>query len=157
MSAFRLVALAALALVTGCAPPGPPAAPLASPLLSSIKATAFGSDSVAFSLQVTNTGSAPLVVLSMPVARTASAPLVLEFGSGQEFDFVVSRGAQEVWRWSADRMFTQAMRTDTLDADETRTYGATWTPPPGSAGEYTVRGLLATRNVRVEQTMQFRL
>ena len=157
MSVYRLVGLAGIAVLVACVPQQPAAQPEGSPVLSSIKATTFGSDSVAFTLQVTNTASARLVVLSVPVGRVASAPLVLEFGSGQEFDFVVSRGAQEVWRWSADRMFTQALRTDTLAPDETRTYSATWTPPPGSAGEYTIRGSLAARNVRVEQTMQFRL
>lgn len=142
MSAFRLVALAALALWTGCAPREPPAALEGAPLLASVKATTFGSDSAVFALQVTN---------------TAAEALPLEFRSGQEFDFVVLRGTEEVWRWSGERMFTQALRTDTLAPGETRTYGATWSPLPGSSGEYTVRALLAARNAPVEQTTRFRL
>jgi hypothetical protein len=142
MSAYRLVALAALTLLTACAAREPAAAPEGSPLLASVKAATFGADSAVFSLQVTN---------------TAAAPLPLDFRSGQEFDFVVLRGTQEVWRWSGDRMFTQALRTDTLAPGETRTYSATWAPVTGSTGEYTVRAVLAARNVQVEQTTSFRL
>ena len=142
MSAYRMAALAALALSIGCAPREPAAAPEGSPLLASVKAATFGTDSAVFSLQVTN---------------TAAGPVALDFRSGQEFDFVVLRGTQEVWRWSGDRMFTQALRSDTLAPGETRTYSASWAPLRGSAGEYTVRGVLAARNVQVEQATRFRL
>ena len=143
MNASRLLALGALALLAGCTQPDPPASPGgASPLLSSVQASTFGSDSAVFALQVTN---------------TASAPLTLEFGSGQSYDFVVLRGTQEVWRWSADRMFTQALRSETLPGGATNTYTATWAPLPGSGGEYTVRATLMARNAPVEQTTRFRL
>jgi hypothetical protein len=116
--------------------------PDGSPVLASVKAATFGADSAVFSLQVTN---------------TASGPLPLSFSSGQEFDFIVLRGGQEVWRWSGEQMFTQAFRSETLAPGETRTYTATWAPLPGTSGEYTVRGRLTARNVQAEQTTQFRL
>jgi hypothetical protein len=150
MSAFRFLAAAAVVLLPACAPREP--APLesasasttaaGSDVLASVKATTFGADSVVFSLQVTN---------------TTGAPLALNFTSGQTFDFAVLRGAQEVWRWSGDRMFTQSLRTITLDPGETTSYAATWTPVPGASGEYSVRGWLTARNVRAEQTTGFRL
>ena len=143
MTATRPLAIAALALLAGCAQPEPAAAPGGgSPLLASVHATTFGSDSAVFSLQLTN---------------TAATPLRLEFSSGQQFDFVVLRGAQEVWRWSGDRMFTQALQSEALAPGETRTYTATWAPLPGSAGEYTVRARLTARNAPIEQTTSFRL
>jgi hypothetical protein len=143
MNASRLLALGALALLAGCTQPDPPASPGGtSPLLASVQASTFGSDSAVFSLQVTN---------------TSSAALTLNFNSGQEFDFVVMRGTQEVWRWAGDRMFTQALRSETLAPGETETYTATWAPLPGSGGEYTVRATLMARNAPVEQTTRFRL
>ena len=143
MTVPGMLAIAVLGLLAGCAPPEPAAAPTGgSPLLASVHASTFGSDSAVFALQVTN---------------TASAPLRLEFNSGQQFDFVVSSGAREVWRWSAGQMFTQALRSETLAPGETETYTATWAPLPGSAGEYTVRALLTARNAPVEQTTRFRL
>jgi hypothetical protein len=150
MSCFRFLASVGIAMLWGCAPPEPAANPegpatgaaQASPLLASVKATTFAADSAVFSLQVTN---------------TAAAPLELSFSSGQSFDFVVLRGTQEVWRWSGDQMFTQAMRSETLGPGETRTYTATWAPTPRTSGEYTVRGRLTARNVRAEQATQFRL
>jgi hypothetical protein len=143
MTASRSLAIAALALLGGCARPEPAAAPDGgSPLLASVQATTFGSDSAVFSLQVTN---------------VTTAPLALSFSSGQQFDFIVLRGTQEVWRWSSEQMFTQAFRTETLAPGETETYTATWAPLPGSGGEYTVRALLTARNAPVEQTTRFRL
>ena len=143
MTACRTLAIAALALLAGCAQPEPgQTTGEGSPLLASVRATTFGSDSAVFSLQVTN---------------VSTAPLALSFRSGQQFDFVVLRGAQEVWRWSAEQMFTQALNTETLAPGETETYTATWAPLPGSGGEYTVRALLTARNAPVEQTTRFRL
>lgn len=132
------------AVLIGCSPAevGNPGATPSSPvLLSSLQARTFGTDSVTFTLQVTN---------------TSSQPLELSYNSGQEFDFIVSRGQQEVWRWSSDRMFTQALRSETLASGETRTYAETWVP--GSArGDFIVVGRLAARNHSAEQASSFRI
>lgn len=131
-----------LALAGGCS--SRPSASVVTPpgLLPSLQATTYG-DSVAFVLQVTN---------------TRDEAVELEFRSGQEFDFVVEReGGGEVWRWSADRMFTQAVQHRTLPAGETLTYAASWIPPAGLSGEFLVRGLLVADDARVEQAARFRI
>lgn len=111
------------------------------PLLASVKATPTA-DSVRFVFQVTNTGT---------------SPLALRYSSGQSFDFVVSRDGREVWRWSADRMFTQALRDATLAGGETLQFEAAWRPEPGlPAGEYTVTGEL-TAQPGARQRATFRL
>lgn len=140
----RLAAIAAvLALASGCAPATPPdAGQGAPPLLASVQVTTSARDTVEFSLQVTN---------------TSLAPIDLEFASGQTHDFIVTRGTQEVWRWSADRMFTQALRTDRLAAGETRAFVESWATPPGASGEYSVRGILTTRTSPIEQVTTFRV
>ncbi len=142
--------LALLAPVLGaCAPPPPPAAPdgpmpassPAGPLTTSLQVQT-GADSVVFVLQVTN---------------TADAPVELEFSSGQQFDFAVLDGTREVWRWSAERGFTQALGSETVAPGATRTYTASWSPPAGTRGRLTARGTLTARNHRVEQASFFTL
>lgn len=140
-----LVHLLLAACVAGgaaCAPRGPmPDTAGTGPLVSSLQVESFP-DSVRFVLQVTNTGD---------------SPVELTFPSGQSFDFVVLDGEREVWRWSAERMFTQALRTETLPAGETRAYQATWNPPPGLSGELMARGWLTAQGARAEQQAHFRL
>lgn len=150
MQRFTLLVLTVVLASPGCAPADPApgsaadtgASAVTAPLLASVQARPFGADSVQFTLQLTN---------------TTSSPLQLSYSSGQSFDFIVSRGAQEVWRSSSEMMYTQALRTETLAAGATETHTATWTPPAGARGEYTVRGLLTARNVQASQTAAFRI
>lgn len=137
-----------LAGAAACTTPGANAerSPMSEParrgsLVSSLQVEP-SADSVRFVLQVTNAGT---------------QPVPLEFSSGQSFDFVVMQGARELWRWSADRMFTQAMRSETLAPSETRTFTATWAPPAGVHGELTASGFLTARGQRAEQQTRFRL
>ena len=138
------LALFLVAGVAACAPreavPGSPNASTG-PLVSSLQVEP-SSDSVRFILQVTN---------------TTTAPVALEFSSGQTFDFVVLDGEREIWRWSADRMFTQALRAETLAAGETRSYEAAWRPPAGVRGRLVARGHLTARGHRAEQQSYFQL
>lgn len=150
MKRFRLVLLTVALACGACAPAEPPpgspadsgAAAGTAPLLASVQARPFGSDSVQFTLQVTN---------------TTTAPLELSYTSGQTFDFIVSRGGQELWRASSEMMYTQALRTETLAAGATESHSATWTPPAGARGEYSVRGVLTARNVQAAQSATFRI
>lgn len=136
-------AVALLLLTVGCAVPANSGADdEGTPdLLASLQANTYA-DSVVFVLQVTN---------------TTDAPIELEFPSGQSFDFVVSEGEREIWRWSADQMFTQALREEVLGAGETETYRAAWTPPPSLSGSFTVVGTLTASDRQVRQAAEFRI
>ena len=136
-----LLALAA-ALSAACAAAGTaPAGRGGDPLVSSLQVATFA-DSVSFALRVTNAGS---------------APVELEFPSGQTHDFVVSRGGAELWRWSADRAFTQALVSETLAPGETRAFEGSWRVPAGTSGELVARGFLTAGGRRAEQQAAFRL
>jgi hypothetical protein len=131
-----------LAGVSACAPTGSvPQSSQTGPLVSSLQVETRG-DSVRFLLQVTNAGT---------------QPVDLTFPSGQSFDFVVLQNGRELWRWSADRIFTQAIRTETLPPGDTRSYDAAWAPPAGVRGELVARGFLTARGNRAEQRSYFRL
>jgi hypothetical protein len=149
--AFRTVlALAVAGVLAGCQPvhhaamPGPPPAASAAddgPLASTLQVAARG-DSVHLSFQVTNAGT---------------APVALTFPSGQFAEFTVSDGARELWRWSADRMFTQAVRNVSLAPGETRAYEADWARPAGARGQLTARAWLTAQQVRAERSASFTL
>lgn len=146
-----LLLLALLAVSSSCAPVGVPESPREAvrdreagqpaALAASLQVESLG-DSVRFSLRVTN--ASPL-------------PAGLTFRTGQSFDLVVLQGEREVWRWSADMMFTQAIRYETLEPEETWSYGATWTPPAGTRGRFEVRAFLTAEEQRLEQRTEFRL
>jgi hypothetical protein len=135
--------------MAGCAPADPAARPEAGEsavapqggLAASLQAESYG-DSVRFSLRATN---------------VTDAPIPLTFPTGQSFDFIVESAGRQVWRWSDEMMFTQAIRQEVLAPGETREYTATWSAPSGTRGEFTVTGYLATADRRAEQRTQFRL
>ena len=53
----------------------------------------------------------------------------LVFPSGQTHDFaILDASGREVWRWSKDRLFTQALQNRVLEPSETLTYEERWTP-----------------------------
>jgi hypothetical protein len=127
----------------GTLPPSTPSQPVESTgLVSSLRVQA--GDTVAFTLQVTN---------------PSAAPVTFNFSSGQTYDFAVrpAGAGAEVWRWSADMGFTQAVRTLTLAPGETWTFGERWTPPPGTRGEFTATARLTSSDRAVERTAAFRL
>ena len=129
--------------VCRCAPPVP--APRgeaeASPLIASLSVQP-GADSVRLTLQVTNAGT---------------TPVTLAFSSGQIYDFAVRSGGTNLWTWSADRGFIQALRTETLAAGETRTWSESWTPPRGTSGTLTAVATLTSTSHPVERATEFRL
>jgi hypothetical protein len=144
--------LAACALAAACTPPPPPDGMLSPPpppqtvestgLVSSLRVET--GDTVRFTLQVTN---------------PSAAPVAFTFPSGQSYDFAVrpAGAGAEVWRWSAQMGFTQAVRTVTLAPGETWSFGERWTPPPGTRGEFAAVARLTSSDHPVERTATFRL
>lgn len=144
MPFVQLTALSSIMLLAACAAGMNGSGPAPSPAAGLVP-----------SLQVRPAGNT--VHFTLQVSNASNAPVPLEFSSGQSFDFVVLQGGREVWRWSADQMFTQALRSETLAPGATRTYEATWSPPAGLGGELTATGVLTATNRRLEQRSVFRL
>ncbi len=97
------------------------------------------------------------VTLALHVTNTIGKRLELSFHSGQTHDFVVLDAAgREVWRWSADRMFTQALQNTLLDPRETISYEERW-DPAGRTGQFTAVAVLTSNNYPVEERVQFTL
>lgn len=75
------------------------------------------------------------VRLELAVANADTAPVHVTFGSSQRYDFVVlDEGGVELWRWSADRMFAQALSEDVVPAGAVLEYHEEW--PDVVAGRF---------------------
>lgn len=149
---MRPVLLAALTLLAGCQP-RPLAAPAPSPAGGE---SAAGGGPLAASFQIHP--SADSVVFVLAVTNATLQPLALQFSSGQSYDFTVADAGREVWRWSADRMFTQALRSETLGPGETRTWRERWTPDPALHGHaLTATARLVSTSHALARTQTFRL
>jgi len=96
-------------------------------------------------------------LLTLQVTNADDDSIEVEFTSGQKYDFVIERGGAEIWRWSADQMFTQALQTITFDPGHTETFRERWTPEPGTRGSFTARGQLTSSSHPLEQVTEFEL
>jgi hypothetical protein len=96
--------------------------------------------SVRFALQVTN---------------ETHKHVELAFPNGQTHEFVVVDSAgRERWRWSASRLFTQALQNKLLGSGETMRVGEQW-PQPLPHGKYTVIATLNSTNYPVQERADF--
>jgi hypothetical protein len=85
------------------------------------------------------------VTFRFEVTNEGSSPAELNFRSGRQADVAVTDvdSGDEVWRWSAGRMFTQALTSEQLAPGETLVQTYTWSDPP--AGTYEAEATLAAR------------
>ncbi len=68
------------------------------------------------------------IQFTITVHNTSKIMQALQFRSGQSFDITATpEGKSEAaWRWSHDKFFTMALRSERLRPDEKKTYTATW-------------------------------
>ncbi len=64
------------------------------------------------------TAGDPVAVSFLLLNTSTTAPVRLTFNTGQVFDLVLSRDGQAVWRWSANKLFTQAIQEKNLAPQE---------------------------------------
>jgi hypothetical protein len=110
------------------------------PALASSVGVEVGSDSVRMVLHVTN---------------PTNQPVVLEFSSGQRYDFAVRTVAGvDVWRWSADKSFMQALGSETIPPGGTLDYAEVWLPG-NRTGSFIAVAELTSLNHRVREQAAF--
>ena len=92
---------------------------------------------------------------TLSVRNNTSKMLELRFPDGQTHDFVVKDFAgKEVWRWSEGRMFTSAMRSETLKGKGETAFEESW-DSKGQHGSFTAVAVLRSDNFPIESTVQF--
>ena len=94
---------------------------------------------------------------TLSVKNNTTKMLELRFPDGQTHDFVVKDFAgKEVWRWSQGRMFTSAMRSETLKGKGETAFEESW-DTTGQHGAFTAVAILRSNNYPVETSVQFML
>ena len=67
------------------------------------------------------------ITIRLTIQNTSETARTIEFTSGQQYDFVVfDEREREVWRWSADKAFIQALTSYSLNPGETKTFSVVW-------------------------------
>jgi hypothetical protein len=82
--------------------------------------------------------------LTLGVRNPTDVPVTLRFATGQRYDFVIESAAgAAVWRWSADRAFTQGLGEQIVppgwELDYNETFVGRLAP-----GTYRVRGIVTS-------------
>lgn len=92
---------------------------------------------------------------ALHVTNNTSKMLELRFPDGQTHDFAVKDFAgKEVWRWSQGRMFTSAMRSETIKGKGQTVFEESW-DMKGQHGSFTAVATLRSNNFPVQTTVQF--
>ena len=110
---------------------------------------------LASSVEVEVRGDSVRMVLH--VTNPTNQPVVLEFSSGQRYDFAVrtEQGA-DVWRWSADKSFMQALGSETIPPGGTVDYGESWAPG-NRTGSFVAIAELTSTSHRIQEQAAFQL
>jgi hypothetical protein len=95
------------------------------------------------------------VRFALRVTNTGGRPEELRFASGQLYDFWVTDGAKEVWRWSDDRRFTQATQERSIPSQDSLTLEESWRSE--GTGTLIAHGLLKAEGYDRELTGKLRV
>ena len=94
---------------------------------------------------------------SLDVTNVGKKNVELTFPDGQTHDFAVLDSAgREVYRWGAQRMFTQSVQNRTIDSGETLRI-AEHAAPTLSHGSYVAVATLRSSNFPVQERVAFEL
>ena len=97
------------------------------------------------------------VSLRLRVANGAARPVTFDFPSGQRYDFAALAPSGEVlWSWSADKAFTQAFASITLQPGEALEYREEWNPD-GVRGDVVLEAALTSLNLPIVRSAELTL
>jgi hypothetical protein len=87
------------------------------------------------------------VALEFTVRNISPAPVLLEFTSGQQYDFIVRSGSGAVvWRWGREMGFVTMLTSRALAPGETALFAEHWQAP--AAGVYGAEAMLTSSSHR---------
>lgn len=101
-----------------------------------------------FSQESQNFSQGEDIEFLLTLTNSSTASVTLDFNSGQQYDFYInSPDGVNVWRWSDEGVFIQALTTLTIGAGESLEVRQVWNQvlPDGetiSIGDYSAFGLL---------------
>jgi hypothetical protein len=97
------------------------------------------------------------VTLALHVTNNDRKHVELLFPSGQTHDFaILDSTGKEIWRWSAGRLFTQALQNKVLESHESATFAERW-DAGARHGTFTAVATLASSSHPLETRVEFSL
>lgn len=90
------------------------------------------------------------VQLRIRLVNSGGTAEELVFPTGQEYDFWVTDGDSEVWRWSDGRVFTQAFTELDVPSQTAETFVESWQAE--EPGTYVVHGIVLAESYEHEMT-----
>jgi len=129
-----LVVLAASAGLAGCGRSDPP------------RAGGVVSDNATLSLTVSfdePVRAGHPVTWTLDVENRSKDPVTLHFSSGKDGDVTLGQAGREVYRWSAGRLFSQALRQVRIEAGARHAFPLAEKSLPAPAGDYELVATLA--------------
>jgi len=135
LAGVLVVVLVASAVVAGCSRSGPP--------------RTGGVVSYTENLSFTVSFDEPLrsgraVTWTLNVENRSKDAVTLHFRSGKDGDVALQQGGREVYRWSANRVFSQALRQVELAAGARHAFPLEEKALPAPAGDYELVAALAS-------------
>ena len=87
-----------------------------------------------------------VIELTLELQNNSDQPLVLDFSSGQRYDFAILRTpADTVWYWSEERMFMQMLGQETVQPNQVLVYREQVSPQL-PAGMFTIVGRIIAQD-----------
>ena len=68
------------------------------------------------------------VRLTIRLVNNAGTPAKLTFPSSQKYDFWITSGGREIWRWSSGRMFAQEVARQEIGGQTGIVFSESWSP-----------------------------
>jgi len=97
------------------------------------------------------------VELTLDIRNNTPRMIEFRFADGQTHDFAVQDASgKEVWRWSAGRMFTQALQNKLVKGKEVATFSEDW-DAKNMHGKFTAIATLKSDNHPIEERVDFEL
>lgn len=90
-----------------------------------------GSVTVTFTAVPARAKRGQSVRLTIRLLNNSGQPTTLTFGSSQRYDFWITSGTREVWRWSTGKVFAQDVTHATLDGQAGASYAESWAASEG--------------------------
>lgn len=114
-----------------------------------------GGVTVTFTVRPARVDVGRTVRFALRVTNIQGRRTELTFPTSKQYDFWVTRGRDEVWRWSDGRVFTPSVEKRTIDPQGAISLEEPW--PASPAGSYTVHGELQADGFRRELTGKLRV
>lgn len=121
-----------------------------SAFFSGCSAKAFENLKVQIGVNQVRIESRDFTVFTLAALNTGEDPIKLQFSSGMQFDFVVTRDHSEVWRWSSGKAAIMMLTEKVIAPGELAVHSVVWdgadsSGVPVPAGEYEVFAEVLTK------------